>query len=481
MSVIQTAFTTNRFVVSTAIATEASVSTNLDDSVILADYLWQRIVGSPPLPASEISRLSGLSLSRTTRILESHPEVFVPAGVKAQTWMAIEAGPEIPSKRRDNLLRNPLERVSSILDHKLTELWFTLNFTRRLRAEIREVEDELAPATVGDLLAGALERDPIGGRGIVVHLELLVRNGTYINPTSLVRAAMHGKWEELKQGGLLSRLSTAKRDRLERSLDMVVMRAAGMSLQEIGAHFGVTRERVRQLLLDFTDVIDEQRENVLVSKAEENQRRVLEVLSARPGLTKSELEESLDSTWEQISKDVPRRWAKFIGSEARVGNPRWSREQILAAIRRAARVEEPLSRKTFDLLVKERVVDCCSTVRIAQVFGKWSTACELAGVESVSSWIDEYERSWTEDDCIQWMCEFLLSEGSSRSVGSYDQWAKTQDGQPPSSGTIRGIAGQWSLVTNRALLALRWDEYATWHREAMEADLKQHQSKMAAT
>ena len=291
---------------------------------------------------------------------------------------------------------------------------------------------------------------------------------------------MHGGWDESNQGGLLSRLSAAKRDRLERSLDMVVMRAAGMSLQEVGAHFGVTRERTRQLLLDFTDVIDEQRENVLVSKAEENQRRVLEVLGARPGLTKSELEESLDSAWERVSKDVPRRWAKFIGSEARVGNPRWSREQILAAIRRAARVEEPLSQKTFDLLVKERVVDCCSTVRIAQVFGKWSTACELAGVESVSSWIDEYERSWTENDCIQWMCEFLLSDGSSRSADSYDQWIKTQDGRPPSSGTIRGIVGQWSVVTTQALLALRSEAYASRHQSAMVADLKRHQSKMAA-
>ena len=257
------------------------------------------------------------------------------------------------------------------------------------------------------------------------------------------------------------------------------MRAEGASLQEIGDHFGVSRERVRQVVNEFSDVIKRRREVQDAAETEAMLKEFLELLAVSPGISREEVEQHLGEPWRKIFTAMPVRWAKFLKEEGRPLGLKWSQDQILEAIRRAARVEEPLSQKTFDLLVREGVIDCCSTVRIAQIFDKWSIACDLAGVRSVGSFVGEYQRSWSESDCIDWVCRFLLSSETSRSVDAYGLWVKEQEGNPPSSGTIRTTVGPWSTSITEALGELTSEKYSEVYQASLKSDLAAVQAKIS--
>jgi len=296
------------------------------------------------------------------------------------------------------------------------------------------------------------------------------RNNTYFDVMSLVRASLEGDWRLHPQARSMHNLRTSQRQRLERQLDVVALRGAGMTLQEVGDRCGVTRERARQLLEDFAHLIKVDKASRQGAEKAELVERARLVFQSTPGISRDDLVREVGASWTQIRQSIPKRWLKFISFDDFDSRFQWSKDQILESLRRGAQIESPLSRKTFDILVKEGVIDCCTTVRIGQIFGKWSTACELAGVESVASWISEYERNWTEEDCLDWLCRFLVTQDPRRSIDAYAQWIVSQPGNPPSSGTIRGMIGPWSDSINEALPKLRSGRYADLYRVSLEAD-----------
>lgn len=450
-----------------------NVSISNDGLQAVADYVWSRTVGAPPLPIAEISRISGLSIRRTRFALENRPELFRCHDMDCRLWVAIEEGPESEVSVVD--AKGSLERLAPILDDQLSDLWFSVNFTRKFRKQIVGIELDRQLSTVEDLVLAIMEENFEGARDILVHLELLVKRGTYIDLVRLVRAAAAGSWRDLPTPSGIARLTAAEKKRLERNLDVISMRASGATLQEIGDHYRVSRERIRQILNDFDDVIEAQRGLQDRNRHAGTRRLIMETLVDSPGIRREELEIIVGLPWRKIFDLMPTRWNKFFGQEVREARLKWSEETILEAIKRAGQIENPLSQNTFDLLVKEGVIDCCTTVRIAQIFGLWSTACHLAGVTPRASLVGEYHRNWSHDDCIDWVCQFLLSPSTSRSNDAYAEWAKEQEGDPPSFGTIRGIVGPWIWVTNTALSQLRLPEYATTYRRSLEADLREIQ------
>jgi len=440
----------------------------------LADYIHGQIAGQGPLAPQDVSSLCGVTPLRARKVMESHPELFLLECDVPPRWSARRSSGDelITSESRED----GRDVLLTIAGHLVSQCWMRVNLTPSLRKVAKHSGSRLALGTVEQLLAGLREHNRFDAHEVEDHLVRAVRSCSYFDVGSLLQGAVAGDWRSMHEASGIEGRGESAFVRLTRELDMLTMRSQGATLDEIGRAFGLTRERVRQLLAEHEALIEAQRARSALEASRDLRIEVAEVIAQSPGVSRKVLCARVGAPWSDISAAIPIRWVKFLGAEVRDQKLRWTETEILAALQTAAGHETPLSRKTFDRLVGEGVVDCCSTVRIAQVFGKWSRACEMAGVEPVRSWIDVYQRQWTEADCLGWICEFLLSDEVSRSIGCYSEWSRLQEGEAPSAGTILSMVGQWSIAVNRALIELRSDEYSERHaflvrREAVDESI----------
>jgi hypothetical protein len=445
----------------------------------LAEYIHGQIANREPLTPQEIAILCGVAPVRARKILEGFPELFHHESGDSRCWSALtgRSGQLAGSQMDDQIKEIP----DAIADHVVSPCWMRVNLSPRLRKALKFFGSDLSAATVAQLVRGLLEHDRILALDVCHHLTVAVNSSTYVHVGSLLLAAVEGDWRSSPDACKVEGNDKPVICRFARELDMLTMRLRGATFEEIGRGFGVTRERVRQLLDEHELLIETQRSQMEIKARTSLRIEVASVIARNPGVSKKVLCARVGAPWEEVNAAIPARWVKFLRAGVRQQKHRWSETQILSALQMAAEHETPLSQNSFDRLVGEGVIDCCSTVRIAQVFGKWSRACEMAGVKPVRSWIDVYERKWTEEDCLEWLCEFLLSEQISRSTECFSKWSKLQKGDPPSAGTIRGMLGQWSTAINRALVELGSDHYSARHRLGMQLEIPDTSQEGRAT
>jgi hypothetical protein len=94
-----------------------------------------------------------------------------------------------------------------------------------------------------------------------------------------------------------------------------------------------------------------------------------------------------------------------------------------------------------------------SEARIIQIFGTWRKACERAGIESKASVRASYGSTWTEDELITIVGDFLV-ESKSSSAREFDDWCRLEISRP-SFGTIKNKFETWENAKTTALLQLR--------------------------
>jgi hypothetical protein len=445
----------------------------------LAEYIHGQIANRGPLTPREISMLCGVNSVRARKTMEGFPELFHHEGGESRFWSALTGRNGQLDGWQMDVQTN--EIPDAIADHIVSPCWMRVNLSPRLRKAVKFFGSDLSPATVAQLVGGLSEHDRILALDVCHHLTEAVNSSTYVHVGSLLLAAVEGDWRLTPDACKVEGNDKPVICRLARELDMLTMRSRGATFEEIGREFGLTRERVRQLLDEHELLIEAQRSKMEIKARTSLRIEVASVIAANPGVSKKVLCARVGAPWEEVNAAIPARWVKFLGAGVRQQKLRWSETKILSALQMAAEHETPLSQNTFDRLVGEGVIDCCSTVRIAQVFGKWSRACEMAGVKPVQSWIDVYERKWTEEDCLEWLCEFLLSEQISRSTECFSKWSKLQQGDPPSAGTIRSILGQWSTAINRALVELGSGHYSARHKLGMQLEIPDTSQEARAT
>jgi predicted transcriptional regulator len=240
---------------------------------------------------------------------------------------------------------------------------------------------------------------------------------------------------------------TTERDERIRGL-----RADGRTLQEIADVVGVTRERVRQVLLRIGGPTAAEVRTTAVARrradADAVAQRIWHDIDAHPGSTVEEVATRLAITKSEVHRHMPedvkvrvvRRqdWTEEVYSEA----------DILEALVVASTYAYPLSAGDYERLLISGEV-CGPSA--AQRFGNWGNACRSADVEPAAPRRGNYQSRWTDDDVLAFVRDYLQSPSSPGTFAGYDPWRRANDLNAPSSALLRCRLGAWSVIKRRAL------------------------------
>jgi hypothetical protein len=267
--------------------------------------------------------------------------------------------------------------------------------------------------------------------------------------------------KRLREEAEMNKKLTKTPKNAERDMQIIELARTGSTLQEIATQFGVSRERIRTVLVKnnaITPIEVRKQTRAENKEADIAKSRILQNwVLAHIGCTIVELSLATDIKKADCVRHLPSDSKHLILKPGEVANnwatEKWTDNQIFDGIRMAGTFKTPLSRVSYDRIRKEQKIDGPSGVRILQRFSFWVNACEQAGVQSGKAVRSNYQRNWTEQELINWLAAFMRQSTTS-SHDAYNEWAKTQVGAPGSQ-TIRNTVGSWAECCELALLALR--------------------------
>lgn len=241
--------------------------------------------------------------------------------------------------------------------------------------------------------------------------------------------------------------------------DMIDRRWRGKTLDEIGAVHGVTRERIRQLLMKYGGPSAEQVRDLRAADAlaaqRDHEKAIVAVvrgaLEGRGPMTVAEVVKATGAEAGDVSKFWPHELAHLRLHVTGNYESHWSDDAILDAIREAALYEFPLTANAYAELVAQGQVKGPSMPRIGQRFKSWTAACEAAGVVTGQTMRTHYESRWSDDDLLQIARRYLLDPDSPNSAHRFDEWKRAFAPDGPSFQTLRNRFGSWTEVKRRAL------------------------------
>lgn len=244
-----------------------------------------------------------------------------------------------------------------------------------------------------------------------------------------------------------------------RVIAMMELRRSGRTLDEIGKQFGLTRERVRQLLRkhggpDSASVRQAQIERV----QSQEQADVMSVSTAIRDLLGDMTPRSVAEVATRIgieSVEVARCWPEDLGHlrlwGASAAENRWSDQEIMDALRAAAVYEYPLTANAYSALLAVGQITGPSVPRIGQRYGSWTGACEAAGVEPGRTVRSDYQSKWSDQDIANIVRQYLLDPSAPNSAHRFDEWRRENVPDGPSFQTVRNRFGTWTATKRRAL------------------------------
>lgn len=242
-------------------------------------------------------------------------------------------------------------------------------------------------------------------------------------------------------------------------VEMIARRWRGLTLDEIGVEFGITRERVRQLLKKHGGPSTEEVRELRAAEAQAAKRDheqtvvsvIRETLDGRGPMTVAEVVEATGAEAGYVLKFWPQELAHLrLHSTGSHGNL-WSDDSGLDAIREAALYEFPLTTNAYADLLAQGQVKGPSMPRILQLYGSWTAACEAAGVVAGQTMRPHYESRWSDDDLLQVARQYLLDPDSPNSAHRFDEWKRASAPDGPSFQTLRNRFGSWTNLKRRAL------------------------------
>jgi hypothetical protein len=163
---------------------------------------------------------------------------------------------------------------------------------------------------------------------------------------------------------------------------------------------------------------------------------------------------SLPVNWLILQEDELVQPAQRVESDAIAA----TRDRARAALQAASLMAKPLSHQAYTELIKSGRVKGPSVARIVQLFGSWTDACNLVGVESGQPLRNNYSRTWNNEQLLGFV-ERFLREPAYRGAGhQFDEWRKTAVSvqKVPSLGTVRNMmGGTWNDIRTTTLRHMR--------------------------
>lgn len=243
-------------------------------------------------------------------------------------------------------------------------------------------------------------------------------------------------------------------NRLERDRIIEQMARTGLTYEAIGQQFGLSRERVRQLLKLVGIDGATMREIRLTSKQvalQNDQDRIRAWVKHNPGLCVPDAEEALGLHPGRVREALGDEVTRLFTFSPRHHQVRYTDADILGTLRDAADIQgDPLTGNAYDEYVA--VFGGPSRARIMQRYGTWKAACSAAGL-SISDYVGNTHRRWSRAQLIEAVIEYIHSPGARGSVDDYDRWAAEDKPARPGSGTIRNRFGSWTAAKRAALSA----------------------------
>ena len=242
---------------------------------------------------------------------------------------------------------------------------------------------------------------------------------------------------------------------LQRVRQMQSLRQQGWSLDEIALRFGVSRERVRQILRAHggpapQDIADARRRRA----EEQAEQRIDELLALwRAGEQPRSVADKLGlqaaacrSTIERFATDVDRAARKATMAGARRIQLYSDRDIIVALTSVSARVGRVPSAKEY--AAHARALDYPSLPTVLNRMGGWTHALRAAGMQPLSAPARSRKRRWTEESCWEALRSVVEELGEIPTVLSYERHALGR-AELPSAATLRNRLGRWSSITTQ--------------------------------
>ena len=247
--------------------------------------------------------------------------------------------------------------------------------------------------------------------------------------------------------------------RTPRDNAILAMRMKGKTLEEIGLTFGLTRERVRQIISKFGPDIDFPNITELRRKEKEGELRTIAVeISANWNSFRkydfAKLAKEYNVSIPVIRQIVTKvQHAYLSANEESHIEKQWTSDDCIEVLKEAATYAFPLTVLEYRRLIESKSIIGPTFPIFCSRFGSWADACTAAGVETGIAQ-REYDSAWSDSDLVRIVRQFLWeSRDTSWSIQNYDKWRAAHESQMPSTGSLRNRLGTWSEIRVLALEA----------------------------
>jgi hypothetical protein len=268
---------------------------------------------------------------------------------------------------------------------------------------------------------------------------------------------------------------------IERNLHVLAARLDGLTLDVIGKEYGVTRERIRQIIKKlltkaekFSEVsimnlgtLFEQRLEMLknapklaeLSIRSDLDLKARQIINSKPGIKLEELSSILMTDLKLLHSALNKNTKKFVYSDEKINfnTSSFTDDEILEALRLAEAFESPINRNLYDNLVNRGLIKGPGSQTVMKRFSTWNKACQLADVNYNESVRDSYETLWTKDEMLDYVIEFLKNRSFGVGINSYDEWRIETLSNAPSGAHLRNNFDTW-INTKNAALQKMYDE-----------------------
>lgn len=251
----------------------------------------------------------------------------------------------------------------------------------------------------------------------------------------------------------------------ERARQMHELYETGWTLEQVAQEFGVSRERVRQILRQFgyeTRSVGESSAMKRDQLRAQHGPRIRELLAE--GLTTAEAADRLSVTEPfvkaYLADDPELNRHRRAYRNRRAEKPRYSDEELIELLRNASQeLGGVLTAAGYTALSRMRKLPDGRPWPTHQThalrFGTWVAALDRAGLQANKSSPIAGMTIFDRAHCIDALVEAQRELGRVPTASEYEAWATTKNGAVPSLATLRHRCGGWQNGLRAAEAFLR--------------------------